>query len=295
MLNLNNEILLKQLKQEPSKLYTIKTPEQIEKMRVAGHLAACVLDDLGEHIKPGVTTRQLEQITRDLIVNKYNAEIDRIDLEGHDLSGFQCFTYTRNQVFGLCAVDDFPLQKGEIFGADVSLKKEGWCGDTSRVWIVGDETSVRLRSLVAVAYEAMWVGIRLVKPGVHLGTIACAVEKYVESQGFSIIKIPGQTAHAIGKVHCEGMLIPFYGAEPNTGMVLQKGMTISIEPGVATGDGWGDRLNNRETTMIMRDNQYCCFWEHILAVTDNGYDILDYRSGETEHPPKDSFGYKPAL
>ena len=118
---------------------------------------------------------------------------------------------------------------------------------------------------------------------------------YVKSQGFSIVQIPGQTAHTIGRVHCEGLLIPFYGSKPNTGYVLQKGMTISIEPGVATGDGLGDRLTNRETTMIMRDNQFCCYWEHILAVTDDGYDILDWRDGESEYPPTDSFGYVPNI
>jgi len=295
MMNIDNALLLNQLKKDKKTLYTIKTQEEIEKMRIAGRLAGQVLTDLGEHIKPGVTTRQLEAITRDLIVNKYKSEVDRTDLEGHSMNDFQCFTYTRNHVFGLCAVDDYPLQKGELFGADVSLKKDGWCGDTSRVWIVGDETSPRVRNLVAVAYEAMWVGIRLVKPGVHLGTIACAVEQYVKSHGFSVIKIPGQTAHSIGRVHCEGMLIPFYGAQPNTGIALEKGMTITIEPGVATGDGWGDRLDNREKTMIMRDNQYCCFWEHVLAVTDTGYDILDWRDGESEYPSKNMYGYVPTL
>jgi methionyl aminopeptidase len=121
-----------------------------------------------------------------LITEKYGAHVDRTDLEGHDLSLHECFTFTRNHVFGLCDVDDQPLKTGEIIGMDVSIKKDGWAGDTSRVWIVGDETSPRLRSLLAVAYEAMWVGIRLVKPGVHLGTIAHEVQKYVENQGFSI-------------------------------------------------------------------------------------------------------------
>lgn len=295
MLNDNNTILLSQLKTDHKNLYTIKTPEEIEKMRIAGRLAAKVLEDLGKMIKPGTTTRQLEHACRDLIVNKYNAEVDRTDLEGNSLSDFECFTFTRNHVFGLCPVDDKPLQIGEIIGLDISLKKDGWCGDTSRVWIVGDEASPRVRSLVAVAYEAMWVGIHLVKPGVHLGTIAHAVQSYVEKQGFSIVKIPGQTAHTIGRVHCEGLLIPFYGAEPYTGHVLQKGMTISIEPGVATGNGLGDRLINRETTMIMRDKQLCCYWEHILAVTDDGYDILDWREGESEFAPKDAYGYVPNL
>lgn len=139
----------------------------------------------------------------------------------------------------------------------------------------------------------MWVGIRLVKPGVHLGTIAHAVQTYVESQGFSMVKISGMTSHTIGRVHCEGLLIPFYGAEPNTGHILQKGMTLSIEPAIATGDGLGDRLDNPTRTFIMRDNQFCCHWEHVLAVTDDGYDILDLREGESEYPPSDSFGYTP--
>lgn len=124
MLNENNAILLSQLKQDTKNLFTIKTPEEIEKMRVAGKLAAKVLEDLGEHVKPGITTNQLEKMCRDLIVNKYGAEIDRTDLEGRSLSDFECFTFTRNHIYGLCAVDDEPLKKGEIFGLDVSLKKD---------------------------------------------------------------------------------------------------------------------------------------------------------------------------
>ena len=295
MLNDNNAILLHQLKKDPEKLYTIKTQEEIEKMRIAGKIAARVLDDLGEMINPGVTTHQLEKAAHNLIVNKYDAELDRSNLEGDRFEGESTLCFARNQILGFAPIDDQPLQKGEIFDIDISLKKDGWCADTSRVWIVGDETSPRLRSFVAVAYEAMWIGIRLVKPGVHLGTISHAVQTYVESHGFSMVKVPGMTSHIIGRVHCEGLLIPFYGAEPNTGHVLQKGMTLSIEPAIATGDGLGDRLNNRTRTMIMRDNQFCCHWEHIVAVTDTGYDILDLRDGESEYPPTDSFGYIPNL
>ena len=295
MLNDNNAILLNQMKKDPKDLYTIKTQDEIEKMRIAGKIAAMVLDDLGQMIKPGVTTRQLERTCYDLIVNKYGAEIDRSNLEGEFFDEVSCMCYARNQILGFAPVDDQPLKKGEIFDVDISLKKDGWCADTSRVWIVGDETSPRLRRLVAVGYEAMWIGIRLVKPGVHLGTIAHAVQTYVESQGFSMVRISGMTSHTIGRVHCEGLLIPFYGAEPNTGHILQKGMTLSIEPAIATGDGLGDRLNNPTKTFIMRDNQFCCHWEHILAVTDDGYDILDLRDGESYDEPKDSFGYVPKL
>lgn len=133
MLNYNNAILLNQLKKDPKNLYTIKTPEEIEKMRIAGKIAAKVLEDIGEMIKPGVTTRQLEKATYDLIVNKYGAELDRSNLEGERFEDAFTLCFARNQILGFAPVDDQPLKKGEIFDVDISLKKDGWCADTSRV------------------------------------------------------------------------------------------------------------------------------------------------------------------
>ncbi len=274
-----SEIILDQMNK--NELYTLKNPEEIQKMREAGKIAANILTDLNEYVKPGVTTRELDKIVYDLIVNKYHAEIDRSDLEGNNRNTIQTISYSRNHILGFGEVDDAPLKIGEIFGIDVSLKKGGFCADTAKMWIIGNETSSLARRLLAVAYEAMWIGIKLVKPGVHIGTISSAVQNYVEKQGFSMVRIPGMTAHSIGRVHCEGLLIPFYDATPYTGHILEEGMTITIEPAICTGDGTGKRLNNSMTTMVMQNNALACFWEHVVAVTNSGYEVLDLREGES--------------
>lgn len=283
MLNDENAILLTQLQIDKSKLYAIKTPEEISDMKEAGRICAKILEELDEHVKPGVTTRHLNNIVADLIFNKYDVRPDRTDLEGHHFNDQQLISYSRNHIVTLGEIDDTPLKKGELFGIDLSIKKDGWCADTARNWVIGNDTSQQAWRLLAVANKAMWLGIHSIRPGVHIGTISKTVQDYVESQGFSMVKIPGITAHSIGRIHCEGMFIPFYGAEPNTGHVLQKGMTISIEPFICTSDGSGERQKNPMTTAVLNDHKaLACFWEHILAVTDDGYEILDLREGETD-------------
>lgn len=280
MLNDNNAIILDQQTRNKNELCSIKTSKEIKKMKEAGQICARILIELGEFIKPGITTISLDKICRDLIENKYKVQIDRSDLEGNDNSNISSFSYSRNHVVAFGELDDVPLQRGDVFGLDISIKKDGWCGDSARAWIVGDEGSQLARTLLAVGYEAMWIGINLVKPGVHIGTISHAVQSYVENQGFSIVKITGHTAHSIGRVHCEGLLIPFYGAQPFTGHILEEGMVITIEPAITIGSGYGRRLSNTMTTMITENEALACYWEHVVAVTNDGFEILDLRNGE---------------
>lgn len=277
------DILQEQFKADISELALIKTEDEIEKMRITGQICVKIFETLSEYIKPGITTRKLDTITHDLIINKYGAEFDRTDLEGFDYNEDQCIFYNRNNIIGRGEVNDDPLKLGDIFGIDLSFRKNGYCGDTQKMWIVGDETSALARRLFAVAYQAMWIGINHVKPGVHLGTIAHAVESYVQAQGFQMVKVPGLTGHAIGKVHCEGLLIPFYG-QPGTGHVLKKGMTITIEPFICAGTGEGVILPNAIRTAVTKDHSLAGYWEHVVAVTDTGCEVLDLRPGESDLP-----------
>jgi|GEM_PF-71591 len=292
-LNIDNQIVLMQEQQAKHQLCTIKTPEEITKMREIGRITANILDEISQYIVPGMTSRKLEAILRDLIVNKYGVEIDRTDLEGNNHNDLACMSISRNFITAFGELDDIPFQKGEIVGMDVSCKKDGWASDTTRIWMVGQDCSRLARSLLSVAYEAMWIGINMVKPGVHIGSIGYAVEQYVESKGFTIMKTPGQFGHSIGQEHNEGLLIPFYGCAPYTGHILEEGMVITIEPGVTYGDAYGYRLKNPMGTMSTSHHVLGCYWEHVVAVTRYGYEILDLREGESEYPDPKMYGYNP--
>jgi methionyl aminopeptidase len=229
-------VLIEQEEKPLSELARIKTPEQIAKMKEAGRICAEILNTLGNHIRPGVTTRQLDKLAGDLMA-RYGAELDRQDLEGYDYAAEQNVFFTLNNVVARGMASDEPLRAGDILGIDLSLKKEGWCGDTQKMYAVGGDASSSAWKLLTVGYECMWVGIEKVKAGVDLGTIGHAVETYVKSQGFNMVRFPGLTGHAIGQVHCEGLFMPFHGCESGQGHVLQEGMVITIEPFICAGSG----------------------------------------------------------
>ncbi len=273
------DILIKQTEMDIHKLSPIRTPEQIAKLKEAGRICAEILNTLGEQVKPGVTTRELDNLALKLI-NQYQADLDREDLEGYNYGEDQTVFFTLNNIVARGAASDEPLKAGDILGIDLSLKKDGWCGDTQKMWIVGGDTSRLARRLLSVAYDCMWIGINHVKPGVHLGTIAHAVQSYVESQNFNMVKISGLTGHSIGQVHCEGLLVPFYG-EPNTGHVLEEGMVITIEPFICAGTGEAELLPIALRSVRTKDNSLGAFWEHVVAVTKGGCEVLDLRPGES--------------
>ena len=261
-------------------LISIKTPDQIAMMREAGKICAQILSELIPHVKPGVTSQQINDIAYDLIVNKYGAEVDREDLSGYDSSQYACISIAHNEIAFSGETSAIPLKTGDLFGVDVSVKKEGWCGDTQRMWIVGQETSARARLLFEVGYQAMCLGISLVRPGAHLQAIAEEVQAYVESFGFSMLRVPSGTGHSIGQVHADGWLIPYYHDPRNEGRVLEKNMVITVEPFICAGSGEGTRLSNNTRSAVTVDDSLAVYWEHVVAVTDTGCEVLDLRDGE---------------
>lgn len=272
-------VLLEQEKRKLSELSHIKTPIEIAKMKEAGRISAEILNLLGEAVKPGVTTRQLDELAGRLI-QQYDSEVDRQDLEGYTYSHDQNIFFTLNDVVARGAINDVPLQAGDMLGMDLSIKKEGWCGDTQKMYVVGGDTSALGWRLLSVAYDCMWIGINKVKAGVHLGTIGEAVESYVKSQGFSMIRFPGLTGHAIGQVHCEGLFVPFYDCIPGRGHVLEEGMVITIEPFMSAGSGEAVLMPTNVRSVRTKDHSLAMYWEHVVAVTKDGCEVLDLRPGE---------------
>jgi methionyl aminopeptidase len=261
-------------------LISIKTPAQIAMMREAGKICAQVLSELTPHVKPGVTSQQINDIAYDLIVNKYGAQVDREDLSGYDSSQYACISIAHNEIVFSGEPSKIPLKTGDLFGVDVSVKKEGWCGDTQRMWIVGQETSARARLLFEVGYQAMCLGISLMRPGAALQAVAEEVQAYVESFGFSMVRVPSGTGHSIGQVHADGWLIPYYHDPRNEGRVLEKNMVITVEPFICAGSGEGTRLSNNTRSAVTVDDSLAVYWEHVVAVTDTGCEVLDLRDGE---------------
>jgi methionyl aminopeptidase len=259
---------------------SVKSAAQIAMLRIAGRIAARVLEELTPHIKPGVTSQHINDVAYDLIVNKYGAEVDREDLSGYDSSEYACISIAHNEIAFSGEPNDMPLHKGDLFGVDVSLKKDGWCGDTQRMWIVGQETSAKARMLYNVGYQAMCQGISLVRPGAKLQDIAAQVQAYVESFGFSMLRVPSGTGHSTGQVHADGWLIPYYEDPINEGRVLREGMVITVEPFICAGSGEGTRLPNNTRSAVTVDNSLAVYWEHVVAVTDRGCEVLDLREGE---------------
>lgn len=244
---------------------TIKTPEEIEKMRVAGRLAASVLRMIEPYVKPGVTTEELDRICHDYIVNELQAIPAPLNYRGFPKS--ICTSVNHVVCHGIPGSK--VLKRGDILNIDVTVIKDGYHGDTSRMFYVG-EPSVLARRLTEVAYECMWIGIELVKPGVRLGDIGHAIQTHAEKHNFSVVR--EYCGHGIGRNFHEEPQVLHYGT-PGTGMALQPGMTITIEPMINAGkphtrllkDGW---------TAVTRDHSLSAQWEHTVLVTEDGYEVL---------------------
>lgn len=259
----------------------IKTPEEIAKLKFAGGICAKILDEVSPYIKPGATKNQLNDLIKDLICNKYGAEVDRLETDAETSASDRiaaCFGH--NNIIVNAEPDDIPLELGDIFGIDISVKKDGWCGDTRKSWIVGDEASPSTLNLFTVSQNAMWLAISLIRDGAKVETIANAVEQYANKHGVSMIKLPITAGHSLGKNHMDGWLIPLYNTPINSGRILKAGMVITIETFMSAGNGEAAILNNSLTSGVTKDNSYACYWEHAVAVTDTGCEILDLRAGE---------------
>jgi methionyl aminopeptidase len=249
----------------------IKSAEDIEKMRVAGRLAAEVLEMIGEYVKAGVTTDELDRICHDYIVNEQDAIPAPLNYRGFPKS--ICTSVNHCVCHGIPA--DKKLKNGDIINIDVTVIKDGYHGDTSKMFFVGKAQPFAQR-LVDVTHKALWTGIELVKPGTTLGDIGHAIQNYVESEHFSVVH--EYCGHGIGKGFHEDPQILHYG-KAGTGMALQEGMTFTIEPMVNAGnrhvklmpDGW---------TVITKDRKLSAQWEHTILCTADGYEVLTLRNEE---------------
>ena len=249
----------------------IKTPEDIEKMRVAGQLAAEQLRMIAPYIKPGVTTNELNDICHDYTVNVQQAIPAPLNYHGFPKS--ICTSVNQQVCHGIPS--DKKLKKGDIVNVDVTVIKDGYHGDTSKMFFVG-EPSIMARRICRVAHECLVIGIEMVRPGIHLGDIGAAIQKHAEANNCSIVR--EYCGHGIGKQFHEEPQVLHYGV-PGTGIILEPGMTFTIEPMVNTGkrqvkvlsDGW---------TVVTKDRSLSAQYEHTLLVTDDGVEVLTRLPGD---------------
>ena len=244
---------------------TIKTDQEIEKMRVAGRLASEVLDMIEEHVVSGVTTDELNTICHDYIVEQQGAIPAPLNYRGFPKS----ICTSVNHVICHGIPGEKKLKKGDIINIDVTVIKDGYHGDNSRMYYVG-KPSIMAKRLCDIARESMFMGIDMVKPGVQLGDIGHAIQSHAEANNFSVVR--EYCGHGIGKIFHEEPQILHYG-RPGTGLALQEGMTFTIEPMINAGKR-ETRLLSDEWTVVTRDHSLSAQWEHTLLVTADGHEIL---------------------
>jgi methionyl aminopeptidase len=259
---------------------SIKTAEDIEKMRIAGRLAAEVLDYISTYVSAGVTTGELDQLCHDYMVQTQGTVPAPLNYTppGHTPYPKSICTSV-NHVVCHGVPGDKLLKDGDIINIDITVIKDGYHGDTSRMFYVG-EPSIQAKRLCDITYESMWLGITAVKPGAHLGDIGHAIQNYVEKNGFSVVK--EFCGHGIGKKFHEDPQVLHYG-KPGTHLRLETGMTFTIEPMINAGkphirqlsDGW---------TIVTKDHSLSAQWEHTILVTETGYEVLTV-SDRSPSPP----------
>ena len=249
----------------------IKSAEDIEAMRVAGQQAASVLALLREHVRPGVTTGELDRIAHEYIVDELGAVPAPLDYKGFPKS--ICTSVNHVVCHGIPG--DKKLKDGDILNIDVTVIKDGWHGDTSKMFFAG-EPSVKARRVCDVAHEALVRGIEMVRPGVTLGDIGHAIQSYAEGERCSVVR--EYCGHGIGRGFHEPPQVLHYGT-PARGVVLEPGMTFTIEPMVNLGKP-GTRLLADGWTVLTKDRSLSAQWEHTMAVTQDGVDVLTRLPGD---------------
>jgi methionyl aminopeptidase len=251
---------------------TIKTPEEIEKMRVAGRLAAEVLKIIEPHVKAGITTGELDRICHEYIVNVQQAVPAPLNYRGFPRS--ICTSVNHQVCHGIPG--EKKLKRGDIVNIDITVIKDGFHGDTSRMFYVG-EPSIQARRLVETTRDCMQRGIEQVRPGARLGDIGHAIQALAERSGFSVVR--EYCGHGIGREFHEDPQVLHYG-KPGTGIELVPGMTFTVEPMINAGDP-EIRLLPDNWTVVTRDHSLSAQWEHTVLVTDSGHEVLTRLPGET--------------
>lgn len=244
---------------------TIKSKQDQELMRVSGRLTADVLDMVGEHVQPGITTEELDEICHEYIVNVQNAIPAPLNYRGFPKS--ICTSVNHVVCHGIPG--NRKLRNGDMVNIDITVIKDGLHGDSSRMFHVG-KANVQGKRVADIAREALWRGIAEVKPGSQLGDIGHAIQTYVESHRCSVVR--EYCGHGIGRVFHEDPQVLHYG-RPGTGIELQPGMTFTIEPMVNAGKR-GVRLLPDGWTVVTKDHSLSAQWEHTMLVTESGVEVL---------------------
>lgn len=252
---------------------SIKTPEEIEKMRVAGKLAAEVLEMIEAHVKPGVSTGELDRICHDYITQHQHAISASLNYHGFPKS--VCISVNEVVCHGIPG-DDKILKDGDIVNIDVTVIKDEYHGDTSKMFIVGKPTILGER-LCRITQESLYVALRMVKPGIRLRSLGAAIQKFVEAEGFSVVR--EYCGHGIGRGFHEEPQVLHYDADDG-GVVLQAGMTFTVEPMVNAGD-YRIRTMKDGWTVKTKDRSLSAQYEHTIVVTENGCEILTLRKDDT--------------
>ena len=244
---------------------TIKTPDEQDKMRMAGRLAADVLDMVGDYVKPGITTNEINELCHKYITEVQGAVPAPLNYRGFPKS--VCTSVNHVVCHGIPG--DRKLKSGDAVNIDVTVIKDGFHGDTSRMFFAGKPT-VQAQRLAQVAYDGMWLGINELAPGKRLGDVGAAIQKFVEKNRCSVVR--EYCGHGIGRGFHEEPQVLHYGTR-GTGLELKPGMTLTVEPMVNAGkaavkllpDGW---------TVVTKDHSLSAQWEHTVLVTEDGYEVL---------------------
>jgi methionyl aminopeptidase len=244
---------------------TIKTPDEQDKMRIAGRLAADVLDMIGDYVKPGITTNEINDLCHKFITEEQAAIPAPLNYRGFPKS--VCTSVNHVVCHGIPG--DRKLKSGDAVNIDITVIKDGFHGDTSRMFFAGKPT-IQAQRLAQVAYDGMWLGINELAPGKHLGDVGAAIQKFVEKNRCSIVR--EYCGHGIGRGFHEEPQVLHYGTR-GTGLELKAGMTLTVEPMVNAGkpavrllpDGW---------TVVTKDHSLSAQWEHTVLITGDGYEVL---------------------
>ncbi len=252
---------------------SIKTPQELEKMRVAGRLAAEVLEMIGPHVKAGVSTGELDRLCHDYIANVQQAIPAPLNYNGFPKS--ICTSVNHVVCHGIPS-DAKILKKGDIINIDVTVIKDGYHGDTSKMFVI-DEVPAHVGRLVEVTKQCLYRAIEIVRPGTRLGDIGHLIQSLAESNHFSVVR--EYCGHGIGRVFHEDPQVLHFG-KPGTGVMLQEGMTFTIEPMLNAGTHHTKLSKSDGWTVTTRDRRLSAQWEHTLAVTSDGVEVLTRRSDE---------------
>ena len=265
---------------EPKRRFgmSIRSPEEIPKMRTAGRLAAQVLDMIGDHVGLGVTTGELDRICHEYIVGELGCEAAPLNYRGSPsqppFPRSICASVNHVVCHGIPS-DEKKLKNGDIVNLDITVIKDGYHGDTSKMFYAGD-ASVLAKRLATVTQQCMYRGIRAVRPGGHLGDIGHAIQTHAESENFSVVR--EYCGHGIGRVFHEEPQVLHYGKR-GSGIELVPGMTFTIEPMINAGKRHVKLLPD-QWTVVTKDHKLTAQWEHTILVTETGYEVLTLRDEE---------------